>query len=213
VTHWTVSRLKDFEDCPAKYDYAYNKKVPGIEAPAASRGTQIHGHIEQFLLGRLDSLPPVITPVWANQIEALKLKKASAEQMWEFSEGWNPRREGEDLWMRGKIDAFYWPQLSVVRVIDFKTGKPYRANIEQMEVYALMTFAMFDDVHTVLAELWYLDHEEPHDKTFTRDRAGKLSKKWEQRASKLTSATQFPHKPGNHCKWCAFRKTCPAAAA
>jgi RecB family exonuclease len=212
MTHWTVSRLKDFEACPARYDYAYNKKVPGIEAPAASRGTQIHERIEQFLLGRLDSLPPEISPAWSNQIEVLKLKRATPEQAWEFSEGWQPRQAGEDLWLRGKIDAHYWPQLGIVRVIDFKTGKPYRANMEQLEVYALMTFAMFDDVHTVLAELWYLDSEEPHDKTFKRENAAKLARKWEGRARPLLTATAFPYKPGNHCGWCPFRKTCPQAA-
>lgn len=212
MTHWTISRLKDFETCPAKYDYAYNKKVPGIEAPAASRGTQIHEHIEKFLLGSLDSLPPTIAPAWANQIVALKAKRAIPEQAWEFSAGWNPREKGEDLWLRGKIDAHYWPKLGVVSVIDFKTGKPYRANIEQVEVYALMAFANYDDVHTVQGSLWYLDSEEPHDKTFKRESAPKLAKKWDQRSARLTEATIFPHRPGQHCGWCAFRKICPHAA-
>jgi CRISPR/Cas system-associated exonuclease Cas4 (RecB family) len=212
MTHWTVSRLKDFETCPAKYDYAYNKKVPGIEAPAASRGTQIHEQIEKFLLGTLDSLPPVITPAWAHQIELLRDIKATPEQAWEFTDGWHARQVGEDLWLRGKIDAHYRMPNGVVRVIDFKTGKPYRANMEQVEVYALMAFSMYDEAQAVLGELWYLDHEEPHDKTFKRESAAKLAKKWEQRAGRLTGATIFPFRPGNHCGWCAFRKICPEAA-
>jgi RecB family exonuclease len=91
-----------------------------------------------------------------------------------------------------------------MHVIDYKTGKPYVANMEQVEVYALGAFAKFDDVETVVGELWYLDHEEPHEKAFHRSQVSKLARKWEQRADRLLSAKEYPSRINRFCDWCPY---------
>ena len=217
MTHWTVSRLKDYETCPARYDYANNQKWPGIKHPAASRGILVHESCEHYLQGKTDTLHTEIAPIWRAQLEHLRDMRARAEVMWELTEGWHPRIvDDEPLWLRAKIDAHYKlprrrDRLPTLALIDFKTGKPYHANIEQLEVYALIAFAIYDDIEEVLGSLWYFDAEEPHDKTFTRSQAPKLARKWEGRSRPLLEATSFPHRPGRHCGWCPFRDTCPKA--
>jgi len=225
--HWTISRLKSFETCPAQYQYQHLfeasdwKKlgylvVPGqvTLSPAMLRGTEIHEDIERYLQGRHDRLThPEISPAWALQIEALNDVGASSEEMWSLDDGWHPTTR--NVWLRMKIDAYYQDGSRMV-VIDFKTGKPWKTNSEQLEVYALGTFAMFDDIKTVDSALWYLDSEEPHEKTFNRSQASKLARKWEARAGAMLAAKRFPARASFACKWCPFNKTnggpCPAVS-
>jgi hypothetical protein len=211
-THWTISALKDFETCPAKYQWSYlfepkdwaaigYKTVPAKGSPAMDRGTEIHETCEQYVLGTRPDLHREIGPAWAAWVKGLKDLGATPEQQWEFDRDWHP---GGTLWLRMKIDAHYRVGQDTLHLIDYKTGKPWPANIEQVEVYALGAFARFDDVQTVIGSLWYLDSEEPHDKTFTRAQAPKLARKWEQRAGRLLEAEAYPAKPNRFCNWCPY---------
>lgn len=225
-THWTISALKDYETCPAKYRWSYlfdasdwlaigYKVVPDKGSPAMQRGTDVHATCEQYLLGTIamDGLHKDIRQSWRTLLDGLKLKGAKPEVQWEVDAGWNPRMPGDDLWLRAKIDAHYVAGDRMV-LIDFKTGKPYTANREQMEVYALLGFAMHDDVGTIQTELWYFDHDATDEKTFRREDAPKLARKWEQRAGRLLDAKDYPPRPNRLCGWCPYNlsKGGPCAA-
>jgi hypothetical protein len=216
--HWTISALKDFETCPAKYRWSYlfepadwqaigYRLVPARSSPAMDRGTEVHLTCEHFLLGEVsaEGLHPAIGPAWRAQLQGLKAFGAIPEQQWELEEGWHPLVNGP-LWLRMKIDAHYQPGADTLVIIDFKTGKPYPQNMEQVEVYALAGFAKFDSVQEVQGELWYLDHEEPHAKTFKRADAPKLARKWEQRAGRLLGADEYPPRPNRFCAGCPYNQ-------
>lgn len=223
--HWTPSSLKDFETCPAKYRYSYlfdandwkelgYKLVPDKGSPAMQRGTDIHETCDLYLQGRAPEhgLHEAIGPAWRNLLFGLKALDAQSEQQWEFDAGWNPG--GSPLWLRMKMDAHYFTSKGTLHVIDYKTGKPYNANMEQVEVYAIGGFAKYDDVDTVVGELWYFDSDEPHEKTFQRKDVSKLARKWEQRADRLLSAVQYAPRINRFCNWCPYNsdKGGPCAA-
>jgi hypothetical protein len=217
-THWTVSALKDFETCPAKYQWTYlyepedwraigYRVVPSTSSPAMQRGTDIHQTCEDYLLGKvgIEGLHREIPQSWRNLISGLKHFEATPEEQWEVDDGWNALdATSGPLWLRAKIDAHYLPSADTLHVIDYKTGRPYTSNMEQVEVYALLGFAKFDDVQTVIGELWYLDHEEPHEKAFHRNQASKLARKWKQRAGRLLGAVEYPPQPNRFCNWCPY---------
>lgn len=214
--HWTFSRLKDYETCPKRYEYKYLLRAaePGPKSPALARGIEIHESIEHYLLAQTDTLDKRISKVWANAIANLRKLGASSEEQWEFDAGWNPLVAGEELWLRMKLDANYrYAHAPTVHsVIDFKTGKPYKANEEQNEVYAIGAFAKHDDVNEVVTALWYLDSEDGlHERTYYRKQVSKLARKWEGRASRMLDAEAFPAHAGRHCGWCPFRSICPDA--
>jgi hypothetical protein len=215
-THWTISALKDFETCPAKYEWSYlfepadwlaigYEVVPDKGSPAMQRGTDVHGSCENYLLGTItvNDLHPEIRPAWRNMLTGLKYFGAKPEEQWEVEEGWHPREDGP-VWLRAKIDAHYFPSADTLHLIDYKTGKPYTSNREQMEVYALLGFALHDAVQTIVTELWYLDHEEPDEKAFHRDQAPKLARRWETRARALLEAKAYPPRPNRFCDWCPY---------
>lgn len=210
--HWTISRLKQYESCPRQYQWTHILKYPqvGVLAPALVRGTAIHESIEAHLKHGT-KLSPEVSPQWAHQLGVLKQDGCTSEEMWEFDAGWNPLLPDATLWLRMKIDAWQPTSPTVLTVIDFKTGKPWPANMEQLEVYALGAFGRYDAVQEVRAALWYLDDEEPHEKTFKREHAGKLARKWEGRADRMLTDATFAPKPGFACKWCPYRDRCDAA--
>jgi hypothetical protein len=217
-THWTHSALKTFEQCPLKYQYSYLfeasdwKKLgyaiaPAIPSPAMQRGTDIHEDIERYLLVKQPELRhPEIAPVWAMQVADLRARGAVAEEQWEFDDGWHPDPAPANVWLRMKIDSYYFETPTVVHVIDFKTGKPYPENREQTEVYGIGAFAKFDDVETVHTALWYLDSDAPDERTYQRPQVSKLARKWEQRSGAMLNAEQYPARPNRFCRWCAFNK-------
>jgi hypothetical protein len=224
-THWTISALKDFETCPAKYQWSYlfepedwfdigYEFVPSTGSPAMERGTDIHQTCEDYLNG-VGPLHREIAPAWRNLIDGLRQFEAKPEQQWEVAEGWHPVAPGESVWLRAKIDVHYQPSADTLHIIDYKTGKPYLANMEQVEVYALLGFAKFDSVQNIVGELWYLDYDEPHEKAFTRAQAPKLARKWEQRAERLLTADKYPTRPNRFCDWCPYnqKKGGPCRAA
>ena len=228
-THWTPSSLKDFETCPAKYNWTYQFEQadwlalgyasgPRSSSPAMDRGTAIHQTCEDFVTGKitLSGLHPAITPAWANLVRGLRTQHAVAEEQWEFDSGWFPKQDASAaLWLRMKIDAHLFDTPLRLRVIDYKSGKFYRSNTEQVEVYALGAFSKFEAVQEVITELWYFDGGEPYDKTYKRPQAAKLATKWDGRARKALEATAYPPKPSNLCGWCQYnaKKGGPCHAA
>jgi len=217
-THWTVSALKDFETCPAKYQWSYlydaedwrklgYRVVPSTGSPAMQRGTDIHQTCEDYLLGKvaIEGLHKEIPNAWRNLVRGLKDIGATPEEMWTLDDGWNVVPDNDkSMWLRMKIDAHYLPSKDELVVVDYKTGKPYTSNMEQVELYALAGFAKFDDVDYVQGELWYFDSDEPHEKTFKREAAPKLARKWEQRATALLEAKSYPAKLNRFCNWCPY---------
>jgi hypothetical protein len=233
-THWTISALKEFETCPAKYQWSYlydatdwrklgYKIVPSTGSPAMDRGTAVHQTCEDFVNGTSPTLHPEIKPYWLPKIKSLKDLGAVAEQQWELDEDWHPLpdeyvvKEGEKspLWLRMKIDAHYRPTKDALVVIDYKTGRQYPENMAQIEVYALGALSMNDDVQEVTGALWYLDQEVTDEKTFKRSDAPKLARRWERRANRLLGAVQYPPCVNRFCNWCAFnaKKGGPCNAA
>lgn len=212
-THWTISRWKDYAECPKKYEGRYILGMQSPAHPAAARGTDIHETIEHYLKGERGDVHREVSFSWFLQIVELKELGAVAEEAWEFSAGWHPVDKKHPLWVRSKIDTHYFETPTTLHIIDYKTGRIYASNVDQLDVYALMGFAKFDKVETIKGSLWYLDHGEPHDKTYSREDAERLSRRWDQRADELLGATRFPAKPNKFCKWCVRYSTCAEGQA
>lgn len=54
---WSYSKLLDFEQCKLRYKLKHIDRVPEAKSEAADRGTAIHTLAEQFVDGRMKSLP------------------------------------------------------------------------------------------------------------------------------------------------------------
>ena len=201
--HWTPSCLKSAEQCPAKYFWTYEDVVLGKPetSPAAERGHEIHAQLENYLLGTSIVLP---NEAWAEPMRALKTSGAIAEELWELDREWK-RTARQPPWGRLRMDA-YWLSTDHITVVDFKTGRVYPEHDDQMQLYAIAAGANFPATH-VTAELWYIDRNETHAKTYSREELDDLQPYWEKRAQDLLTRTIFPETPSEEaCRWCPFSK-------
>lgn len=226
MTAWTISKWQQWVQCGLNYALEHEpkrviKRFPGWkigklpareEGPALRRGTEIHEALEVYLTTERAELDEFEfkTP-WLVAFKALRKEIAAGtggtEVLWQFDDQWCETHPGVLPWHRQKLDAWYVYEARA-RVIDFKTGKRYPdKHRDQMEVYAIGVFAMFEQVDTVVTELWYVDEPEflPLRKEFDREKdADRLARKWEARAQTFLTDERFEARPGRHCTWCPF---------
>lgn len=234
---WTISRYQQWVKCPLQYALEHHphlvidrfkgwtiKRLPEREkGPALQRGIDVHEMFDVFLQ---TGVPPEemhphfpIFDRWGDLLFALRdtIESADAggnEVMWSYDEEWYPVERGAAVWHRQKLDAWVVNDDTAV-VTDFKTGKYYDTNLEQMEVYTVGTFARFDDVQTVYTGLWYVDMAinddedngmlNPLTAVYTREEdASRLANRWEKRARQFLEDTEYRAKPNFLCRYCAF---------
>jgi hypothetical protein len=212
---WSFSRYKDHKECPAKAKYKHLDKLPefadGNKPPAMLRGEAIHKEGEDYLRGKTRTVPASFK-AFHKEMQELRKAKAIPEGKWGMSIKWTVADffDWAGCWVRLVLDAHYCPDKKTARVIDFKTGRIYPDNEEQMELYALGGFAHYPNAEVVSTELWYLDQprnkENPKVKLYTRGDVEKLKRKWRENVIPILSEKRFAPRPGDYCNRCAYSK-------
>lgn len=213
IASWSFSRLMDYESCPLKAYLKHAKRIPDPRpSPAAERGTAIHSLAEDFLRGKIKTLPNELSKFKDEFTSMLKHgDKLMLEQEWGFDSEWKPC-EYRSAWGRVKMDCGLElsPQSGIV--VDYKTGKKFGNEIkhgEQLQVYALASFIRHPAWNEITAELWYLDVDDLTSITVTRKHAmERYLRVFDRRFRAMTSATEFPAKPNVlSCRWCPYGDT------
>jgi len=221
IPQWSYSRLKTFEGCPKKAEYAYIQKIKEPGNKAMDRGKDIHKLCEEYIRGRYEEMPPALKE-FEEAFDLLKdmhLKgHVLCEGDWAFTTEWTPTGWFDhDTWGRAKVDAFVHVEGDKnARVIDFKTGR-YEGNQEghreQCELYASIVFKRLPELETITTELWYLDHAKLDRYQYDKETVEAKRERLNARAVTMTTTEEFPAKPSQFkCKWCYFGKQniCPS---
>lgn len=208
IMAWSYSRFNDYLKCPALARYKHVDKLKEPDNAAMANGSRIHTLAEQFAGGKLAKLPTELGN-FKKEFADLRKAKPSLEQDWAFDRAWAVVSWfAPNAWVRIKMDAHYIDKKNVCVVIDHKTGKIYEEDHAlQRSLYAVGAFHMYPDVKTVVTKHWYLDLGEERVSTFIRTQLPALTKGWEDRTTPMLNDVRFPPTPGNHCRWCHFRKS------
>lgn len=206
----SYSRLLDFETCPLRAKLKHVDRIPEEKSEAADRGTAIHQLAEDFVGGKIKSLPPELRK-FSDEFLALrerfKEKKVSLEGDWGFDRDWAVT-SWKDAWMRIKLDARVSLSKKHSVVVDYKTGKRFGNEVkhgEQVALYGLAELLREPDVEQVTVELWYLDIDDMVSTLFSREQLFRHLPQFEKRLKKMTTATEFPANPNVFsCKWCPY---------
>ena len=205
ISTWSYSRWKCWDQCPLKARFKFINKLVEPSSPALERGTQIHQMAQDFIEGKLKKLPAELKD-FAKMIRKLKKIGATCELEWGFTKTWDPCAwMANDVWSRIKTDVIFTDSPGSRTVIDWKTGKIYDDNEEQMELYALATFLREPDCDRVITVLAYLDQNEAKERVFFRAGMDELRHEWERRVRPMLRDTIFPARPSHKCRWCHFR--------
>lgn len=211
IKNWAYTKLIDFESCAYKAFLKHVERIPEEKGPAAERGTEIHQMAEDYVTGKLTSLPIELNK-FKDEFKSLReayitTSTVSVEGEWGFDKDWVPT-DYKTAWLRVKLDArvAVSPKKSVV--IDYKTGKRAGNEIkhgEQVILYGLAEVLRQPEVEEVVVELWYLDIDEMHPVTFTREQLLAQLPGFEARGLRMTTATTFPPNPNIFsCRFCPY---------
>lgn len=209
VLAWSYSRYSDYKQCPAKFMYKHLMKLPDPGNAAMERGNVIHKMAEDFIRAKID-LPPELNGV-KTELEFLKDMMAVPEEQWGFTNAWawigRTGWFGDDVWFRAKTDVRLLYDDDTLLVIDWKTGKKYFSNEEQIELFALASYRRFPIVTEVDARLYYTDAA-PDDNEIQRVYKPKeleaIQKDWTKRVVPMFKDRRFAPTPNDKCGWCPF---------
>jgi hypothetical protein len=198
---WSLSRLKTFEQCAAKYDYRYRQQVPVTDtsSPAAARGVKIHKEIEQSLN---DGAPMPMEASFLTDIPA----GGHPEFTVKLDREWKQAVAG-DYWYHGIIDLYVRTSETTATIYDWKTGKIYPDHEDQKSLYALVLMCIFPELQEVKTIFSYLDLRKQIPKVF-HPHSNLLAKEtWNARVAKMEGATEFIPSPGYLCRYCAYSRS------
>jgi hypothetical protein len=212
VTAWSYSRYADYKQCPAKFKYKHIMRLPDPGSPAMQRGNVIHKAAEDFLRGRTKKVHEDLANV-KEQLLFLRDQSAVPEENWGFKRDWAwIRREGwfgDDVWLRAKTDVRLLYDDDTMLLIDWKTGKMYNANEEQIELFALAGFRRFPNVTEVDTRLLYTDvaaGENEIQRVYTQPELAAIQRDWERKVKPMFADRRFAPTPNDKCGWCPFTK-------
>lgn len=219
----SFSRLKIFEQCPRRAQFAFLDKIPeprntAIESPL-DRGTRVHDAAEKFIRGE----QPLALELKNFEEEFQRLKeryeenqeRLLLEQMWCYDNAWQCIAENDfaNTWLRVKLDACLFldeeTQPKTAVIIDYKTGKKSGNEVkhmEQMQLYQLATLLRFPEIELVEVELWYVDQNETTLAKFKRKHGLNFLKHFNDRMLAMTTTEEFVPRPSLHtCRFCPYK--------
>ena len=211
ITAWSYSRLSLYEECPARFKYKNIDRLPEPKSPAMDRGIAIHETLAKWMKSDEPLLPAdagkKISDFNACALE-LRAMRPIVEQEWGFNRdmratGWF----GKDTYYRATLDVCAADDGGGCTVVDWKTGKQYGSNADQMEQFAMAVFARYYDVQEVDTRLWYVDTGDETQASFFRKDFAAIKAKWEERVKPMFTDTVFAPRPNSSCRFCHFRKS------
>lgn len=212
VTAWSYSRYGDYAQCPAKFKYKHLMKLPDPGSPAMARGNLIHKMAEDCVNNAKMKIPAELVNV---KTEIAHLRKAGAivEQAWGFKDDWQhigrPGWFGDDVWFRMKADVVVSYDDNTGLLGDWKTGKMYAANEDQVQLFGAVGFMKFPHWTEVDVRLWYTDSPADSNeiqRVYTAAEGQAIRADWEKRVRPMFNDKKFPPKPNDKCRWCPFSK-------
>jgi putative RecB family exonuclease len=213
ITAWSYSRYADYKQCPLRFKLKYIDKMQEPGSPAMQRGGDIHKEGENYLTAKPGKGKALKVPAayahFAEEMEQLRTLDPMVEQQWGFTRQWTPTSWfGSDTWLRIVCDVVVKYDDDTVDLIDFKTGRKYDTNEEQVELFSCAPFIKWPEVEVVQTRLWYVDQAKDNEvlRTYTRDDFEGIRKSWEAKIVPMFKDKRFAPTPNDKCKWCNFSK-------
>lgn len=206
---WSYSAYADYQLCPFKYHGRKILKLPEAPSPSLVDGRVFHDQVAKHIT--VPGAPAPDRPIHKRIqpiVEQLRqMDDKIVEQQWAFtpqwkSTGWFSRNPQKPTWLRVILDVGLVYADDTATVVDWKTGKQYSTNQEQMEIFAVATFNYFPSVKALDTRLLYVDSGAEEVAEFKRSEEAALRAKWEEKARVMLSDRTWAPKPNDKCHFC-----------
>ena len=205
---WSHTSLKEFEQCPRKYNAVRVLKLyPFVENDVTRYGNEVHKAIELYIkhgkpLEGHERFKEVVDAVRAKPGRVLAEYKMGIRRDLSACEFFD-----KGVWARGVGDILVVDEEGLQAwVADWKTGSNKYPDYDQLVLMALMVFAHFPAVRKVHAALIFLLKDDVKTAVITRDQAEKHWWKYRERTGRIEAALAadvWNPKQGPLCRqWC-----------
>jgi CRISPR/Cas system-associated exonuclease Cas4 (RecB family) len=202
---WSYSQLSGYEKCAHAHMYRKVIKLPEPPSYHMTKGNAVHSLAEDYLLGKHETLPPVLGK-FRREFKSLLDKGAIPEEEIVLDKEWQLIENGwahKDAWLRLKLDARIGNY-----IVDFKTGRVYEEHINQGRLYANVCMMLNPEYDEVDVEFWYLNSGVVLGHTFYRKDLFDDIGNWINRVNKLHTDTDYTPTPHEYCKYCYVKHLC-----
>jgi hypothetical protein len=200
---WSISRLGMYERCPASAAYRHIQGIYTPQAPAASRGSDIHGSVERFLLRKQKFVHPAVKE-YLPLLTKVRNATPHVEHRLAVDEGWNPT-DWHDCWGRSVIDANTEEGNTLV-IWEWKSGKIYDDHKEQRKAYITFAHAHWPEHDYYEVRTVYFDQRKRH-KLKVKPKQIKIYRdQFEERVGLMSVDNMYSPRPGWYCRWCGYSK-------
>jgi ATP-dependent exoDNAse (exonuclease V) beta subunit len=218
ITAWSYSRWNTYSQCPLKAKLEYIDKITSPPSDAMKNGLRVHKLAEDFVIGKIQTLPKELSK-HAEFFRAMRKLYAAGdpglmvEGELAFRKDWSPCGWfDKDCWLRVKCDIVYEFD-GDIHIGDVKTGsyKTFQkgAYLTQLSLYSLALLLKYPE-RRVIPRLMYVDHGFDFPDTFeivyTASDLPRLKKEWLKRVSPMLKDKKFLPTPNRLCGWCAYHK-------
>lgn len=209
---WSYSRLHQWEECPllAKEKFI-TKSIPTDDSPAMKRGKDVHEGLANFLLGKAQGVPRevLVFPRVEKVIsEISQFPDKVVEQQWGFTNNWQPTGWfGGDTWFRSILDVGLLYEDNTCEAVDWKTGKKYDSNMDQMKSQAVAMFGRYRMMTHCTVRLVYVDTGDEEMAEIRKDEIPSIKADFEKRVGKMFSDTVFAPRPNQRCRFCPISRS------
>lgn len=216
IDAWSWSRFECYELCPAKFKYKFIEKRKEEASPAMARGNDVHLGTAAYIEGKTDAPPDAVKLPFHRKLlaECRATEDKVTEQQWAFntswqSTGWFAKASAPNgaAWLRTIVDYGVAYEDNVVEIIDWKTGKVYGHNADQIELFALSAMRHFRPATKILTRLVYFDAGTEQADEFSAADQEKLIAKWNAKVAPMFADTVFLPRPNAKCGFCSFSKS------
>lgn len=211
LTAWSYSRFALYDMCPMRFKHEVLEGNKTEASPAMARGDTIHKAVAAWITNKAEGVPREVLKF--PRIETLLLEMRAVpekvvEQQWGFTAYWKPTGWFDrDTWLRVVLDAgFVYPDLTA-EAVDFKTGKRYGHNDDQMELFALAMMCKYTPVTHVTTRLVYIDTGEEEFAEYPATHKQRLVDKWTKKVEPMFTDKVFAPRPNDKCKWCPLARS------
>ena len=231
----SANAVESYSTCPLKFKLERDWRIPGDASAAMQFGNAVHTVLKNYYdpspIAPKQSAADVVT-AFHHEFAKAVIEDAVQRQLYEEQGRRHlqqlilsrPRDSMEviaaelrfdftlgKLKITGRIDRMDRIEGNCVRVIDYKTGKPWNQKDAddslQLSIYAMGA-----------AELKYAARElvllnvRGNEEVITGRTPAQLerARRRIEEAAEGIAAGEFDPRPGLHCKWCAFARLCPA---
>jgi RecB family exonuclease len=231
----SANAVQSYSTCPMKFKLERDWKIPGEAAAAMQYGFAIHTVLKnyydpaaharelsvedaveafkrEFAKGYIDD--PVQRKMYEERGEEqlrtlLQSSPRGSTEVIATEHKFSFKLGGREI--KGRIDRIDRLEDGAVRVIDYKTGAPkdrkFAEESLQLSIYAMAVAQM----NLTPRELVLVNVQDNSQAV-----AGRTAKQLESARAEIDRAAEgiargaFDPEPGQHCRWCDYRRLCPA---